>query len=68
MSDEVVIEVSGDTIGRSAGEICVELLRQIQCVDDEGNVVDTQLDQIALLAHRLAIIACSGVRPEVPKT
>ncbi len=63
---EEVIEIGMETVGRVAGEICVELLRQsheLEYVDSEGNPLETSLDSLAMNAHRLAIICCTGRIP-----
>ncbi|MCH2174123.1 MAG: hypothetical protein MK193_00155 [Lentisphaeria bacterium] len=60
------IELNIDTVGSVAGEICVELLRQssqMEYVDSEGNPDTPSLENIALTAHRLSIICCTGIVP-----
>ena len=67
MAKNVVLDVSGDTIGRVAGEICAELIRQrkeTEYTDDEGNPVEVSLEDIAVTSYRLAVICCLGKRPE----
>lgn len=64
-TQEVSVEVN-PTVGRAAGEICAELLRQyehMEAVDDEGNPIEASLDGVALMANRLAVIACTGQIP-----
>ncbi len=67
MAKNLVLDVSGDTIGRVAGEVCAELIRQrkeTEYTDDEGNAVEVSLEDIAMTSYRLAVICCLGRRPE----
>ena len=67
MAKNLVLDVSGDAIGRVAGEICVELIRQrkeTEYTDDEGNPVEISLEGIAMTSYRLAVICCLGRLPD----
>ncbi len=65
MSDEMIdVGVSVDVVAKVSGDICVELLRQyqnMQAVNENGEEVETSLDGVALMAHRLAVICCTGI-------
>jgi hypothetical protein len=67
MGMEIGMEISMEVIGKVAGTLCVELLKQskeLEYRDSEGNLLDTSLDGLALNAHRLAWICCTGQVPE----
>ena len=67
MGIEIGMQISMEAIGQVAGTLCVELLKQskdLEYRDSEGNLLDTSLDGLALNAHRLAWICCTGQVPE----
>jgi hypothetical protein len=56
--------VSMDTVARIAGDICVELLKQYENmsdVDEDGQEVKPPLETVAIMAHNLARVCCTGV-------
>ena len=62
MSEEIEGEITFDKLTEVAGNICVELLRQIE-VGENGALDEERLYDIAIIANRIAFTCATGNKP-----
>ena len=64
MSEEIEGEITFDKLTEVSGNICVELLRQIEVEGENGSLDEDRLYDIAIIARRIALTCATGQKPE----